>query len=453
MTVLLPDDDTYFGTSAAPTSDPGAELVRPRAESGHAAVRADANSALAVAVRGLEDFARDLPAREDNPDAWPGLFDGETARLRGGIAAAVPDGPVRDGTGAEFDHFARAKAVETRVLAARHRIARNRDGLRRALDAYAGVAAEALSPAVAEFALSRGEAAIRTQAGEGILSPAEADGVAERFRADVAERRARQYVADDPDAAAREFSRADGGLFPEIPPERRAKLREEAVLRRAANREAEETAAIRDTWRAAAAALSRQTAFEAEFVDGLGGETASPLALAGALADGTIGVATAERLHRALVSHREALRRRADLAAATEARLSAGDALDPSDPDDAEAADAWIAAVVEGEQGIFERMGPGDWSRRIPLLRLAERRLGFRTGRVARLLDLYWSSGDPGLMGIAAAAEADDAASPERRDFSRLVEAGLAPAAAAERLAVRRPLGPTVPKPARSVQP
>ena len=100
------------------------------------------------------------------------------------------------------------------------------------------------------------------------------------------------------------------------------------------------------------------------------------------------------------------------MAQALDARLARGEAPDPADPADIDAAEAWFGLLLDGAfAGVAAAAGPEIAALAGPI-RDAAARLGFLPPDVARKLDLYWRSGDPKLMLFAAEADAP------RRDFT-----------------------------------
>jgi hypothetical protein len=236
MTIILPGDigSVSGGLPALPVSsaippgagarDFGETLVRPIDAVQQAAELCLVDCSIHDATKAFEAFTRDLTVADGDFDAWPDRFTAAAKRVRDQFANRIPDGPSRDRFDAGFDLFTKAKAVETRGLATYRRIATNRAELDRALNGYGETISLAMNPVSVDFALTQGEAAIRNQVAAKVLSEDEGNALSQRYRTDIAFRRARQFMEDDPEEAARELQKNDGGLFADLDPAVRENL-------------------------------------------------------------------------------------------------------------------------------------------------------------------------------------------------------------------------------------
>tara|TARA_R110000868_G_scaffold4155_23_gene25476 strand:- start:4405 stop:5763 length:1359 start_codon:yes stop_codon:yes gene_type:complete len=337
-----PDDRVPDGIGVR---DFGATLVRPIDAVRQAADACLVDCSLHDATRIFGALADDLTAAEPDIDAWPDRFAADARRVRDDFAARIPDGPPRDRFDAGFDLFAKAKAVETRALATHKRIAFNRAELDRALAGYGDAISRATNPVTADFALTQGETAIRNQVAAQVLSEEQGAALSQRFRGDIALRRARQFIEDDPAAAAQELAKEAGGLFSDLDPDHRMRLAEQA--RQIAGARDADTArrAEDDGRRQAVATALRRDAFLRDLDDRREDGRATLGDIAGAARDGILGPVEADARLKTLEIELAARERVAARVAGLMDRP--GDLLDPGDADDRLAAEVHWKDVVE----------------------------------------------------------------------------------------------------------
>lgn len=456
-----PESRTDISAAAFDFGDFGESLIAPLPEIRRAGDVALYDDTLATATRAVGRLATDLISGGDDVARWPNRFAGGTRRLRDTYAQRLPDGPERDRFDASFDLFAKATAVETRGIATRRRIADNRDLLMRALDGYADLSARALSPATVAFADAQGEAAIRRQQDAQVLTEEEADTLAAGWRLDLAARRARQFVRDDPAAARDALEDTNDPQTALLDDERRAALRAEADRR---DRTSRDTAALerdRVSIQERLGGLRARRAFEQTFFAALADGTAAPDLIDNALFGRVIDTETADRLRDRLQADHDARMNSMRTAEAVDARLVQGGTLDPADPGDMASAETWFGLMFDDAlAGVASATGP-EGAALAGSIRDAGGRLGFLPPGVTRKLDLFWNSGEPTLMGIAAEAGAPPRPAPttsaapgsdvagetdpggdlaiqppptDRDIFRELFAAGLDPAAAKDRV-------------------
>ncbi len=197
----------------------------------------------------------------------------------------------------------------------------------------------------------------------------------------------------------------------------------------------EEAAAVAEDALKLAAMRDRER-FAAVFSADLRAGTARAVDISEARTQGLIDDAMAVRLKGDLARIRADRSARMARIASVGGRLDGGDTLDPEDTEDAAAAEAWVAALLGVSQAVDE---PGadlaaaaldvarDGAEAVKMFRYARNRLGFLPPSVDRTLDLYWRSGEPRLMRIAA--EAGPRNDPLRGEFLSLLSAGMDPEA------------------------
>jgi filamentous hemagglutinin len=210
------NDDASDG-SAAP--DFGTELEQAR----RAAAQMQASAA---ASRALHDLDRSFDDAQSDPAAWAGAFEAEAQRIRrDDLGEPMDDG----GLARDFDDLAAAKLATIRRLGAARELDQGRQGLTKALDAYASMAADAASDVETSILRDQARATIARMDQAGFLRTGEAEELESGFFAREDSARATRLIDDDPDAAITALS--DPSRFTALAPDARLRLRDRAEIR------------------------------------------------------------------------------------------------------------------------------------------------------------------------------------------------------------------------------
>jgi hypothetical protein len=378
------DDGLYdFGTSRAEF----------RPEAGDARDRGDLHVGIADAVGQLDGFTNDL-TRDDAFETYPTRLSAETRRIRHEIGGRIADGQKRDLFDDAFELMSQNAATEIRGVATERMVARNRDGLNKALDIYAGLIARSGNPVTTDFAGNQGLTAIDAQIQDGIIDETEGARLRTGFLTNIDDRSAVSLIQDDPDAALAELN--NPVAYPNLPPERINELSAHATMRREAAKLDSQQAAARAEKEALLAQSRAADAFETQYRSALSDGTATLAQISdGAL----VGTITPDRAARLTQAHEAAQAKRQDefrLAEIVSDALETGGTLDPNDPDHIRAVDHYFTTDIL--PGLIQARTP----REIAIFRDRIGGLGIAPPGMVKKLDLWWRSDHPGLAEKAA---------------------------------------------------